>query len=60
LKNGPIVPGDISRALNGLESLAPQHFTPRISTRVMRLAAWREANGEVVEAEPAPAAVAAE
>jgi hypothetical protein len=53
-------PAAVSDALNRLEAQPPHHFEPRIETRVMRLEAWREMNGEVVEAEPAPAAVVAE
>jgi hypothetical protein len=56
---GPASPDSIANALQSLES-QPHHFPPRIETRVMRLAAWREMNGEVADAEPAPAAIAAE
>jgi hypothetical protein len=55
-----IPPGSIASALRALESLPPHRYEPRVDTRVMRPAAWRELNGEVVEAEPAPGAVAAE
>ena len=53
-------PSSIASALQSLESQPSHHFPPRIETRVMRLAAWRELNGEVADAELAPAAVAAE
>jgi hypothetical protein len=49
----------IAHALTQLESRPPYHYPPSIETRVMRLAAWRELNGEIAEAEPA-AALAAE
>ena len=56
----PASPNSIASALQSLESQPSHHFPPRIETRVMRLAAWRELNGEVADAELAPAAVAAE
>jgi hypothetical protein len=58
LENRPVYPGDITRALNRLESREPQHLQPRVSERVMTLAAWCEMHGEVAEAEPAPALAA--
>ena len=57
---GPVFPAQIVAELDRLEAQPPHHFPPRIDTRVMRLAAWREMNGEPVEVEPAPVAVAAE
>jgi hypothetical protein len=58
LENRPAHPDDITRALSWLESRPPHHWSPGVSERVMTLAAWREMNGEVAEAEPAPAAAA--
>jgi hypothetical protein len=57
---GPVFPDQIVSELDRLEAQQPHHFPPRIDTRVMRLAAWREMNGEGVEVEPSPVAVAAE
>ena len=57
---GPVFPDQIVRELDRLEAQPPHHFPPRIDTRVMPLAAWREMNGEGVEVPPAPVAVAAE
>jgi hypothetical protein len=53
-------PAAVTDALNRLEAQPPHHFEPRVSTRTMSLAAWREMNGEGVEVEPSPVAVAAE
>jgi hypothetical protein len=48
--DGSISFGENERALNALESQQPHHFPPRVLERVMTLAAWREMNGDVVEA----------
>jgi hypothetical protein len=47
-------PAAVTDALNRLESQPPHHFEPRVSTRTMSMAAWREMNGEPAEAEPVP------
>ena len=52
------LPAAVADALNRLEAQPPHHFEPRVSTRVMTLAAWREVNGETNETEPAPALAA--
>jgi hypothetical protein len=53
------LPAAVADALSRLEAHPPHHFEPRVSTRVMPLAAWREMNGETIEADP-PRAMAAE
>ena len=59
---GPAFPDQIVIELSRLESQPPYHFEPRVSTRVMPLAAWREMRASAKESEvpPAPVAVAAE
>ena len=47
-------PAAVTDALNRLESQPPHHFEPRVSTRTMSMAAWREMNGEPAEAEQVP------
>ena len=53
-------PDQILIELDKLESLPQPQFPPRVETRTMSLANWRRLNGEGVEVEPAPVAVAAE
>jgi hypothetical protein len=53
-------PDQILIELDKLESLPQPQFPPRVETRTMSLAKWRRLNGEGVEVEPAPVAVAAE
>jgi hypothetical protein len=57
---GPVFPDQIAAEIDSLESQPPYRFEPRVETRVMTLAAWRRLNGEAVEVEPAPVAVAAD
>jgi hypothetical protein len=47
-------PHEILRALDRLETKPSHHFAPRVEERTMRLAVWRQINGDAVEAEPAP------
>jgi hypothetical protein len=57
---GPVFPDQILTELDRLESLPPPQFPLRVERRVMAQAQWRRLNGEGVEVEPAPVAVAAE
>jgi hypothetical protein len=57
---GHALPDQIAIELDRLESSPPLRFELRVDRRVMSLANWRRLNGEGVEVEPAPVAVAAE